>query len=212
VVERMNKIFEEVLMNFKFMNDLYSDSYNLLMENNRRIVAEHSREVAIECKMLAKRFGINTDDAETAGFLHDISAIYPNEKRLEIANILGIEVLEEEKEFPLILHQKISQVMVREIWNIKDVLILNAIGCHTTLRDNPSQLDLVLFVADKIKWDQKGIPPYINELQEGLNISLEHGAYGYIKYLMDNKSNLKVVHPWLKDAYDDLRFKLNVLD
>lgn len=207
----MNKIFEEVLIDFKFMDDLYSDSYNLLIDKNRRIVAEHSREVAIECKMLAKRFGINTDDAETAGFLHDISAIYPNDKRLEIANILGIEVLEEEKELPLILHQKISQVMVREIWNIKDELILNAIGCHTTLKDNPSQLDLVLFVADKIKWDQKGIPPYINELQEGLNISLEHGAYAYIKYLMDNKSNLKVVHPWLKDAYAYLRFKLNIL-
>jgi len=208
----MKKIFEEVLIDFNFMDDLYSDSYNLLMENNRRIIAEHSREVAIECKMLAKRFGINAIDAETAGFLHDISAIYPNDKRLEVANILGIEVLEEEKEFPLILHQKISQVMAREIWNVKDELILNAIGCHTTLRDNPSHLDLVLFVADKIKWDQKGIPPYINELQEGLNISLEHGAYAYIKYLMDNKSNLKVIHPWLKNAYDDLRFKLNVLD
>lgn len=208
----MKKIFEEVLIDFKFMDDLYTDSYNLLMENNRRIIAEHSREVARECKMLAKKFGINAADAEIAGFLHDISAIYPNDRRLEVARILGIEVLEEEKEFPLILHQKISQVMAQEIWNIKDELILDAIGCHTTLKANPSQLDLVLFVADKIKWDQKGIPPYINELQEGLNTSLEHGAYEYIKYLMDNKSNLKVIHPWLKNAYDYLKVNLNVLD
>lgn len=199
-------------MDFNFMDDLYSDSYNLLMKNNRKIVAEHSREVAIECKMLANRFKINSTDAEIAGLLHDISAIYPYDRRLEIANKLGIEVLEEERGVPLILHQKISQVMARDIWNIDDKMILDAIGCHTTLKDNASQLDLVLFVADKIKWDQKGIPPYINALNEGLTISLEHGAYAYIKYLMNNKSSLKIIHPWLKNAYDDLRFKLNLVD
>lgn len=102
--------------------------------------------------------------------------------------------------------------MAHDIWNIEEKTILDAIGCHTTLRDNASQLDLVLFVADKIKWDQKGIPPYINILQEGLNISLEYGAYAYIKYLMNNKSSLKIIHPWLKNAYDDLRFKLNLVD
>lgn len=56
-----------------------------------------------------------------------------------------------------------------------------------------------------IKWDQKGIPPYLESIEEGLNISLEHGAYAYIKFLMDNKSSLKVIHPWLKEAYEYLR-------
>lgn len=161
----MNKFFKDILKDFKFIDNLYTDSYNLLISNNCRIAAEHSRQVAIECKVLAKRFGVNSADAEVAGLLHDISAIYPYDKRLDIANILGIEVLEEEKEFPLILHQKISQVMARDIWNIKDEETLDAISCHTTLKDNASQLDLILFVADKVKWDQKGIPPYINTLQ-----------------------------------------------
>ncbi|MPN55779.1 hypothetical protein SDC9_203463 [bioreactor metagenome] len=71
-----------------------------------------------------------------------------------------------------------------------------------------TELDLLLFVADKVKWDQKGVPPYLEDVVNGLNISLEHGAYAYIKYLMDNKSNLKVIHPWLVDAYNSLRVKL----
>ena len=39
-------------------------------------------------------------------------------------------------------------------FGIEDNEILSAIECHTTLKKNYSDIDLVLFVADKIKWDQ----------------------------------------------------------
>ncbi len=208
----MKEVFKRLLDEFVFTGDLHKDTYNLLILHNRKIVAEHSKSVAEECRRLAIKFGVNDKDAEIAGLLHDISAIFPFQQRLEISNLLGIQVLKEEDEFPLILHQKISQVMAKDIWNINDDQILSAIGCHTTLKKEYTELELVLFIADKIKWDQKGIPPYLEDVVSGLNISLEHGAYAYIRYLMDNKSNLKVVHPWLIDAYDSLRVKLNVVD
>lgn len=208
----MKDVFKEILTDFLFTNELYEDSYNLLILHNRRIVAQHSREVAKECKRLAKRFGVNEELTEISGLLHDISAVYPFDKRLEVSNNLGLEVLKEESEFPLILHQKISAVMARDIWNINDEEVLNAISCHTTLKSNFSKLDLVLFIADKIKWDQKGTPPYIESINKGVDISLEHGAYAYIKYLMENKSKLKVIHPWLIEAYNELILKVNILD
>lgn len=205
----MKEVFKRLLDGFEFIGDLHKDIYNLLILHNRQIVAEHSKEVAEECRRLAIKFGVNEEAAEIAGLLHDISAIFPFHQRLAISNLLGIQVLKEEEEFPLILHQKISQVMAKEIWNISNEDILSAIGCHTTLKKEYKQLDLLLFVADKVKWDQKGEPPYLEDVVNGLNISLEHGAYAYIKHLMDNKSNLKVVHPWLVDAYNSLRVKLN---
>lgn len=205
----MKEVFKRLLEGFVFTGDLHKDTYNLLILHNRQVVAEHSKSVAEECKTLANKFGINEEAAEIAGLLHDISAIFPFQQRLEISNLLGIQVLKEEEEFPLILHQKISQVMAKEIWNISNEDILSAIGCHTTLKKEYKQLDLLLFVADKVKWDQKGGPPYLEDVVNGLNISLEHGAYAYIKYLMDNKSNLKVVHPWLVDAYNSLSLKLS---
>lgn len=177
----MKEIFKRLLDGFVFTGDLHKDTYNLLILHNRQVVAEHSKAVAEECKTLAIKFGINEEAAEIAGLLHDISAIFPFQQRLEISSLLGIQVLKEEEDFPLILHQKISQVMAKEIWNISNEDILSAIGCHTTLKREYAQLD----------------------------ISLEHGAYAYIKHLMDNKSNLKVVHPWLIEAYDSLRAKLN---
>lgn len=97
-----------------------------------------------------------------------------------------------------------------DIFKVENETILDAISCHTTLRENATPLDMVLFVADKIKWDQSGTPPYITEIQEALDQSLEHACFVYISYLWERRQDLKVVHPWLQDAYFDLKEKLGV--
>lgn len=38
-----------------------------------------------------------------------------------------------------------------------------------------TKLDQILFVADKITWDQPGEPPYIELMMRGLEKSLCHG-------------------------------------
>lgn len=135
------------------------------------------------------------------GYLHDISAIYPNDQRLPIARRLGIEILREEEVFPLIIHQKISKAMAAALFDIHDPAILSAIECHTTLRSNPAKLDLVLFVADKIEWDQTGAPPYLTRLNAELDNSLENAAFSYLSYMWEQRDKLRVLHPWLKEAY-----------
>lgn len=197
-------IFIDIVEDLQFTNDLRNDSNSILLKYDRKIIARHSMEVSDECVRLAKLFGVDEKKAEVAGILHDIGGIYAFGERLGVSRKLGLEILKEEEEIPLILHQKISRVMAREIWNIEDEEILDAISCHTTLKKNPSKLDLILFVADKIKWDQIGEPPYLHRVQDGLEISLEKAAYEYIAYLMENKDKLKVIHPWLKEAYDYL--------
>lgn len=69
-------------------------------------------------KALAKQYGVDENLAEIAGLLHDIGGVYPNDKRVEISNLLKLNVLPEEEEVPLILHQKISGVMAQHIFNI----------------------------------------------------------------------------------------------
>ena len=59
-----------------------------------------------------------------------------------------------------------------------------------------------MFIADKISWDQDGIPPYLDGLLSALDCSLESAALYYIKYLLDQ--GVKVVHPWLKEAHESL--------
>ena len=108
--------------------------------------------------------------AAIAGYLHDISAIFPNEVRIVVAEEFGIEILEEERKFPMIIHQKLSRVIAKEIFKVHDEETLNAICCHTTLRKHATKMDLVLFVADKIEWDQNGTPPYLVEVKRDRKI------------------------------------------
>jgi HD superfamily phosphohydrolase YqeK len=56
--------------------------------------------------------------------------------------------------------------MAKHIFKITRTDILDAVGCHTTLRANSTVLDQVLFVADKIAWDQAPLESYIHGLKK----------------------------------------------
>ncbi len=166
--------------------------------------AQHCANVAAEARRIARLVGANPDQAEIAGWLHDISAIYPASERLTIAQQNRIDILPEEAAFPMILHQKLSVVVARDIFKVTDEAILSAIGCHTTLKKDASQLDKVVFVADKIAWDQSGEPPYLPDVIAGLERSIDQAALAYLRYLWERRQSLKVVHPWLVEAYRQL--------
>ncbi|MDC2864459.1 bis(5'-nucleosyl)-tetraphosphatase (symmetrical) YqeK [Bacillus sp. BP-3] len=200
----------QMINSISLTGDWELDIKQMLEQYNKLHTYEHSVRVANEAKRIAKRFELDEEAAAIAGYLHDISAIIPNDQRIQVAETMQIEVLQEERIFPMIIHQKLSKRIAHDIFKVENETILNAISCHTTLRKNATHLDMVLFVADKIKWDQSGTPPYITEIQEALEQSLEHACFAYISYLWERKQNLKVVHPWLQDAYFDLKEKLGV--
>ncbi|PGD10349.1 bis(5'-nucleosyl)-tetraphosphatase (symmetrical) YqeK [Bacillus toyonensis] len=176
------------------------DIKEFLLKYNKEFTYKHSIRVANEARKIAIMFHENEEKAEIAGYLHDISAIFPNEERIKVAEAVGIEILQEERKFPMIIHQKLSRVIVKEIFKVEDEEILDAICCHTTLRKHATKMDLVLFVADKIEWDQNGTPSYLVGIKNGLEKSLEHAAFVYISYLWERKDTLKVIHPWLEEA------------
>jgi len=188
--------------------DLRKDVVQFLRLNGCQKTAEHSIRVGHEARRVADLYQVSAASAEIAGYLHDISAVFASDVRIEVARSLGIDILPEEESFPMIIHQKISREMARDLFHIDDQDILNAVGCHTTLRQNATSLDKVLFVADKIEWDQDGTPPYLNQIVHQLDQSLEHAAYEYIHYLWRHKEKLRVVHPWLRDAYYELHAQI----
>lgn len=163
-------------------------------------VGDYAEEIGHEFLNEAER-----EQVRIAGYLHDISAIYPNNERIFVAEDMKIELFKEERQFPMIIHQKISRIMAQREFGIQDEKILSAISCHTTLKKKFSKVDLVLFVADKIRWDQEGQPPYLKEITQALNYSFEAAAFSYIDYIL--KNNIKVIHPWLLEAYEFLNLR-----
>lgn len=177
-----------------------------LVSKNCEKTYYHCMEVGEYAYQLGEKYLTSPEKVSIAGYLHDISAVYPNNQRISVAQKYGIELNEAEMAFPIIIHQKISKSIAKMDFGIEDNEILSAIECHTTLKKNYSDIDLVLFVADKIKWDQEGKPPYLDGLLQALNCSLENAAYFYIDYIL--KHDIKVVHPWLWDAYNQLNLTI----
>lgn len=166
--------------------------------------APHVRAVAREAERLAARFGVAPDLAAVGGWLHDVSVVVPVTLRAVAAEQWDLRILPEERAVPMILHQKLSTVIARRVFDVEDESVLTAIGCHTTLRANASALDKVVFLADKVAWDQPGAPPYLDDLRHGLTMSLDAGVCVYLNYLWTQRTSLPVVHPWLAAAYAQL--------
>ncbi len=204
----MNPLLQQLQKGINFSGQIAVDVPHFLRHHGFPKTAKHSGDVALKSRELASRFNANADKAEIAGWLHDVSAVFLSAERANIARELGVEVLPEEAIFPMIIHQKLSVVLAREIFAVDDPAILSAIGCHTTLKQDASLLDKVVFVADKIAWDQPGNPPYLEDIIAGLEKSIDHAAFVYLDYLWQMRDTLKVLHSWTRDAHSELKNRL----
>jgi predicted HD superfamily hydrolase involved in NAD metabolism len=195
--------------NLHFTGNIATDVPTFLNHHGYPKTANHSHAVALKARKLAAKFYVDIDKADIAGWLHDVSAVFPSVERADIARELGIKILPEEDIFPMIIHQKLSLVLAREVFGVDDKEILSAIACHTTLKKDASLLDKLVFVADKIAWDLPGTPPYLEELLAGLETSLNHAVFMYLDYLWQMRDKLKVLHPWTAEAHAQLKKQIS---
>lgn len=177
---------------------------NKYLSNNKEDVLKHVENVAEIAVGLAKAYDLDVTKTKLAALLHDISGVMTSQEMYEFAITKGLEIDPAEEKYHALLHQRVSKIIAQEEYGITDSDILNAIECHTTLRKNASIYDKIIFIADKISWDQKGVPSYDDLLKSGSVETLDEACYLYIKYQFDN--NLLVMpHQWLIYAYKDLR-------
>jgi predicted HD superfamily hydrolase involved in NAD metabolism len=198
------KPLNKYIGHFEASGNLENDIKTLLLQHNHDHTYHHVKAVVEKAVELAHQFHGNVVQSATAAWLHDISAIIPAYERVDVAKALRLTVLPEEERFPMIVHQKLSVPISKQTFGVNDPVVLSAIECHTTLKANASLTDKIVFVADKIAWDQTGTPPYIDELKLGLERSVDAAALAYLNYLWSLRNQLRVLHPWVIEARNDL--------
>lgn len=184
----------------EFTDNITKDVCNLLEINNMNHTKQHVLKVAGTSINLAHRFNADVVKCYRSALLHDISAIINHKDMTLIANKNYMWLDESEEKHPFLLHQRISRLIAEEYFKIADKDILSPIECHTTLKGNPTKYEMILFLADKISWDQEGEPPYFDIINNSLNISLEKACENYINYLYDN-NKLLCPHKWMNEAH-----------
>ncbi len=184
--------------------DARADMSAFLRRHGCPKTVEHCLAVGAKARELAQAFDADPGRAELGGWLHDIGAAIPNAQRVKAAQAFGLDILPQERQAPMLLHQKLGAFLARALFHIDDEGVLSAIGCHTTLKMSALPLDKIVFLADKIAWDQPNAAPYLDDIRRALNRSLDAAVKVYIDYLWAHRDQLLVVHPWFRDALRSL--------
>lgn len=121
----------EQLQTFRPTGNIQKDAANFLVQYGHAVTAGHCSKVAKKAKEIAKQFAADETKAEVAGWLHDISAVVPNEERIHMARANKLGVLPEEEKLPMIIHQKLSRLIALNVFHLNDEEVLSAIECHT---------------------------------------------------------------------------------
>ena len=184
--------------------DIRTDVKNILLINGKSKTYIHVANVADRNALISKTYDLDHDKCVIAGLLHDISAIIKPEDMLKYAYENCLDVCGAERKYPFLLHQRLSKISAVEYFNISDEEILSAIECHTTLKKCPTKYEMSLFIADKLAWDREGLPPFYEEVNAALDISLEAACYKYMEYMVDNDMILYPHDNWI-EAYEQLK-------
>ena len=184
--------------------DIKKNVQNLLYAANKTKTFEHVKAVAETNIKIARPYNLDENICELSGYLHDISAIMSYNYMMTYAVANNWHIYEAEKKFPILLHQRISKVIAEEDFGVTDEKILSAIECHTTLKSNPSDYDMALFIADKLSWNKEGKPPFYDILNNALKQSLESASLAYMDYIVENKM-IWQPHQWFNEGVEFLR-------
>ena len=179
------------------------------MDAHKPKTLKHVEAVADTAVWLAGVHHLDRAKTETAALLHDISVILTPQQMYELAIERNMTMDPAEEKYHFLLHQRISKLIALERFGITDPEILNAVECHPTLKKNAGPYDQVVFIADKISWDQEGQPPYYETLKQLAAESLDQSCYFYIRYQFDHNL-LLMPHQWIMEAYQELKTRLGM--
>lgn len=169
---------------------------------------EHTLRVTEQAIQLATRYSSEINKVEVAALLHDYakcmneSILKSYIERFKLCNNL----LDYNKE---LWHGPVGAELVRRKFAIEDESILNAIRYHTTGRQNMTDIEMIVFLADYTEPARQF--PGVNEVRDLLNNDLYHALrkalVNTINFLMNRNV---LIHPDTFLAYNDVTKKIGV--
>lgn len=166
----------------------------------------HSLCVADESFRLAEKYGGNTDKCYLAGLLHDITKNAFKEEHLQIFDTFGIILSDIEKNAEKLWHAISGQAYIKNILNIDDTEILDAVRYHTTAKSNMSLTAKILYLADFTSKDRDY--PDVDEIRRLVDISLDDAFIYALKYsINDLVDRSRAIHPDTFKAYNETVLK-----
>ena len=192
----------EKYLNFKLTGDFKNDIRSYFLMHGREDTYEHTLDVVQELHDMEKYLGNLEQGSEVACYCHDLGRVVKNDEIIQFCVDNDIEITDEEKLMPSILHQKISKFIAENVFNIKDDDVLNAIRYHTTSRKEPSKIEMEVFLSDKLSWKDDDYVKIVNGIKKAIKYPKEKAMLYYLSELELNKGHLIIYHKDAREAYE----------
>ncbi len=168
----------------------------------------HTFRVAEYARQLAFKSGLDPEKAYLAGLLHDATRCYSEEWHRGYIQKHQIPVSSVDLQYPHILHQYTGAKFAEEELGVDDPVILNAIQCHTTGKEQMEPFDMLVFFADSCEPGRNY--PDVEELRRLGEQDLKKGTLAVLEhttaFLIEKGSP---VHPRTAAAQMHLQKELN---
>lgn len=103
-------------------------------------------------------YGSDTEEAMTAGLLHDCAKCIPNAKKIKKCEQYHLDISDVEYANPSLLHAKLGAYLAVQKYQVKSEEIINAISSHTTGRPGMSLLEKIVYIADYMEPGRVELP------------------------------------------------------
>lgn len=147
----------------------------------------HTLGVVEVAEKMAKVYNCNVEKAKIAALLHDCAKNMKNEELIKVTKEKNlIELNEIFIQSPGLLHGFVGAYLAKEMFNVNDEEILDAIRYHTTGRENMTLLEKILYIADYIEPSRcfEGIEEMRELAFSNLNLALLRGYNDTINYVI----------------------------
>lgn len=170
---------------------------------------KHSKRAVKKGRKLSKQCELEEGALDVALYLHDIGRVVSKSQAVDFLAEHQIEVTQTERAHPGILHGRVSAVIAEELFQIVDPMILDAMRYHTTLRPNPTLMEKLVFLSDKLSWTEEEYDPLIKAMKKASEKSIDRGIMVYLEDQYINREKLSFYHDLSKHAYMDFKFRVH---
>ena len=154
---------------------------------------EHSIGVMQTAEKMARRFGVDVEKARIAGLLHDCAKDIDKNKMVTLCDQMGIPLDPVKREQRSLIHADLGAKMLETEFDIHDPDIIAAVKYHTMGRENMTDLEKILYLADVIEPNRKpyeGIDALRNLCENNLDCAMLFAIERSIEYVLHRHKKL----------------------
>lgn len=146
-----------------------------MLEKGKHDRYDHLLRTVKKAEELSIIHNVDTDKCKLAALVHDCAKgnekYYENSYKDEFLKLINKQELKEFAKGPL-EHCVLGYIVAKEKYKIMDMDVLNAVLYHTTGRENMTDIEKVVFLADKT--ELKRDYPGVDEIRKQGNINLNN--------------------------------------